>query len=629
MRRIQETGYFIFCAEPAVTGQGLSESEESGRLLMTFANVEEFGVKFLNGILSFENPAVDWSGLQNFIENLQPLYQARFVKDDIFSSIFKSVPVTRYNSLYLPRFCLMSLIVLSELQTAPETFICLSQSISPHGSISDQICQWIDFFPSKLLEKVIHSLQKCISSQFESLSSPSSFDRFYSTLHLLNLVWRSNDRQMRVDYKEFYNKEINKKMDIPEEYKKWKVSLIERKRKFSSKWFSILDFPFLLDCEMKTRLLQHEHYEAVEYQLTQFFIVSIISGVMESPYFQLEISRENMVEDSIKQFTRKDINLKKPLRVKFIGEEGVDEGGVKKEFFHLLIKKLFEDSHQIFSYKTSERVYWFNPASGDLKLFELFGIVLGLAIFNCVNVDINFPTALYKKLQNSCVSIADLSEIDKSAQSSLSHLLETKEDVSSLSLSFVIETEVQGLRSQHELIKGGKDLQVTNSNREEFVKLYADWLLNQGIQEQFESFRKGFNKICGGGVVNLIRPEELGLVLCGKPVIDLRELEKVAVYENGFTRETHTVEMLWKILHSLEVEDKKKFLFFVTGSDRVPAGGFSSIQFVISRNGPDSDRIMTAHTCYNYLLLPEYTCETKMRKLLLLAINNSEGFGLR
>jgi len=33
-----------------------------------------------------------------------------------------------------------------------------------------------------------------------------------------------------------------------------------------------------------------------------------------------------------------------------------------------------------------------------------------------------------------------------------------------------------------------------------------------------------------------------------------------------------------------------------------------SMTFIISRNGPDSDRLPTAHTCFNHLLLPEYRC---------------------
>lgn len=36
------------------------------------------------------------------------------------------------------------------------------------------------------------------------------------------------------------------------------------------------------------------------------------------------------------------IDLRKQLRVEFHGEEGVDEGGLQKEFFQLIIEKLFD-----------------------------------------------------------------------------------------------------------------------------------------------------------------------------------------------------------------------------------------------------------------------------------------------
>lgn len=52
----------------------------------------------------------------------------------------------------------------------------------------------------------------------------------------------------------------------------------------------------------------------------------------------------------------------------------------------------------------------------------------------------------------------------------------------------------------------------------------------------------------------------------------------------------------WVIVHALPLEDKKKLLRFATGSDRVPIRGLSNLVFVISRNGPDSDRLPTAHT---------------------------------
>ncbi len=36
------------------------------------------------------------------------------------------------------------------------------------------------------------------------------------------------------------------------------------------------------------------------------------------------------------------IDLRKQLRVEFSGEDGVDEGGLQKEFFQLLVEKLFD-----------------------------------------------------------------------------------------------------------------------------------------------------------------------------------------------------------------------------------------------------------------------------------------------
>lgn len=50
---------------------------------------------------------------------------------------------------------------------------------------------------------------------------------------------------------------------------------------------------------------------------------------------------------------------------------------------------------------------------------------------------------------------------------------------------------------------------------------------------------------------------------------------------------------------------------------------------VISKNGDDSDRLPTAHTCFNHLLLPSYSSKEKLADKLTLAIEQSEGFGLR
>lgn len=68
------------------------------------------------------------------------------------------------------------------------------------------------------------------------------------------------------------------------------------------------------------------------------------------------------------------------------------------------------------------------------------------------------------------------------------------------------------------------------------------------------------------------------------------------------------IAWFWEVAHSFTEAQKKRLLMFVTGSDRVPIKGLASLQppLVISRNGPASDRLPTAHTCFNHLLLPAY-----------------------
>ena len=46
----------------------------------------------------------------------------------------------------------------------------------------------------------------------------------------------------------------------------------------------------------------------------------------------------------------------------------------------------------------------------------------------------------------------------------------------------------------------------------------------------------------------------------------------------------------WDIIHQFNEEQKRKFLFFCTGSDRAPIKGLGSMNFIIMKHGPDSDR---------------------------------------
>lgn len=161
---------------------------------------------------------------------------------------------------------------------------------------------------------------------------------------------------------------------------------------------------------------------------------------------------------------------------------------------------------------------------------------------------------------------------------------------------------------QVDLIQGGGDILVTNANRQEYVKLYCVHLLERSVHRQFTAFKRGFLKMCGGPALALFRPEELELLVCGSQRLDFNELQSATLYHGGYHRSHEVVRWFWEVAEEMPMEQKKRLLFFVTGSDRVPIKGLANLapQFTIARNGPASHRLPTAHTCFNQLMLPHY-----------------------
>merc|ERR1719235_1047118 len=119
-----------------------------------------------------------------------------------------------------------------------------------------------------------------------------------------------------------------------------------------------------------------------------------------NPYLVLKVKRSNVVQDTLQRFTSLPAaEFKKKLKVIFEGEPGVDAGGVRKEFFQLLVEQLYDPAYAMFRYNSHNKTYWFNPGSFESNLqYEMFGALLGVAIYNEVILDIRFAAVVYQKL---------------------------------------------------------------------------------------------------------------------------------------------------------------------------------------------------------------------------------------
>merc|ERR1711939_529042 len=179
-----------------------------------------------------------------------------------------------------------------------------------------------------------------------------------------------------------------------------------------------------------------------------------------------------------------------------------------------------------------------------------------------------------------------------------------------------------------DLKPGGAEISVTNDNREEYVKLYVNHVINELPAKEIREFIKGFKMVMDGRAFQLCKPKELEMIVVGSPELDFGDLEKAALYEDQeeFNEDHTVVGYFWAYAKSLDEEGKKKLLSFITSSDRVPVGGCKNLRIVISKHGTDPTRLPSAHTCFNHLLLPEYETLEQLGERFETAIAEGGGF---
>jgi len=159
----------------------------------------------------------------------------------------------------------------------------------------------------------------------------------------------------------------------------------------------------------------------------------------------------------------------------------------------------------------------------------------------------------------------------------------------------------------------------------------VEWILDRQVSRQFSEFERGFRTVCNSSLFanDVLRPDELERLVCGEQLpVDFGALQRATRYDGYRGTEDVTVKLFWEVVDEFTPEQKAKLMQFTTGSDRVPVGGLDKMQFVIARSG-DVDRLPSSATCFNVLILPDYAEREKLRSALLLALANSEGFGLR
>ncbi|UJR08173.1 hypothetical protein I4U23_012446 [Adineta vaga] len=530
-----------------------------------------------------------------------------------------------------------------ETVTAPFAQAATRLKKTADGRVLDY---WILSIGKKFVQRIIELYKPLVIKiiQINSIGSPLAAEQYQTVLEaVLELLKKVHNvscnmaKPELVGHDLFYMKELNDMIDIKQDYDFW---LARQNFVMDRRMVSFCDYPFLFDLKAKILLLQYngqlEMQEAIRNAFMHNFQTMLGAHVdTVNPLLILHVNRDSIVHDTIGQLDKYKVeDFKKPLRVYFHNEEGLDAGGIRKEFFLLLTKEILNPKYGMFTVYEETNTIWFSDFYDEEEeaMYKLIGTLCALAVYNITIIDLPFPLALYKKLLNkTTIDLSDMKSLSPTLYRSLVSLLNYKEDdlESTLCYTFEIERDVYGERRRIELKPGGSSLMVNQKNKQEFIDLYIDYIFNKSCDKQFQAFSAGFRRVINSKPLELFYPDELMSFVIGNTNYDWNEFQKKTEYKGEYHANHKVIQWFWQVFHKLDDKDKKKFLLFLTGSDRVPVFGWSQTQpMTIQRSHTDDVHLPASHTCFNVLDLPSYSSKEVLKGKLLEAIQHNQGFNL-
>ncbi|KPP70875.1 E3 ubiquitin-protein ligase Itchy-like, partial [Scleropages formosus] len=385
-------------------------------------------------------------------------------------------------------------------------------------------------------------------------------------------------------------------------------------------------------------------------------------------HIKITVSRKTLFEDSFQQimsFNSQD--LRRRLWVIFPGEEGLDYGGVAREWFFLLSHEVLNPMYCLFEYAGKDNYcLQINPASyinpDHLKYFKFIGRFIAMALFHGKFIDTGFSLPFYKRILNKPLALKDLESIDPEFYNSLIWIKENNIEECGLEMFFSVDKEILGEVTTHELKPNGSNILVTEENKEEYIRyiskkhwkrfeqtnsgswketscfssvscrLVAEWRLSRGVEEQTQAFFEGFNEVLPQQYLQYFDAKELEVMLCGMQEIDLVDWQRNTIYRH-YARSSKQIVWFWQFIKEMDNEKRMRLLQFVTGTCRLPVGGFADLMG--KRCGrmqsfsalPESLKRFCSVHVFNRLDLPPYKSYEQLKEKLMFAIEETEGFG--
>jgi len=374
----------------------------------------------------------------------------------------------------------------------------------------------------------------------------------------------------------------------------------------------------------------------LDFEIRRAYFRKELSKMQRSGGIRLRIKRSRLMENSFNQlYSRNADELRRKLQIEFVDEEGMDAGGVAREWFLELSKQVFNANYNLFIPSANGNTFQPSLISdpANLNYFRFIGKFIAKALFDKQLLECYFTRSFYKHILGQPINYHDIEDVDPDYYKSLKWILENDISSAGLDLTFSYEFDKFGQFVTEDLVPNGRNIPVTEENKKEYVHLICNHKMARGIKAQIENFLSGFFELIPKSLIAIFDSKELELLISGLPDIDIVDLKENTEY-HGFDSNSQVIRWFWEILEDMDSTQRANLLQFVTGTSKVPLEGFSVLRgisgpqkFQIHKAG-NPEALPTGHTCFNQLDLPEYRSKEQLIEKLIIAITEGkEGFG--
>jgi len=371
---------------------------------------------------------------------------------------------------------------------------------------------------------------------------------------------------------------------------------------FSLDTETLLDHPYLFSPSIKLALFEFWVLSNMEFQHRLGWSLRRISrhfsnlgfrvNEPQSAYFGITAERQDILHDVTKAVTGQSVAvLRRPMKVKYAGEQGIDLAGLTSDLLAKTIKAAVSRCLEMNLLREGLGV-WFQEGVDCPAEFHRLGILIGLAMYNGVkSLPLDFPPMFYKKLVGEPLELADMKVFDPELYRGWKRLLED-DFVCDMTFEYTYSTGTEVQTYVLERTSEGDPLIVTSENRQRYITSLFTAISTTLVASSFNALQAGIESIIPRRVLHFFTSFELQTLIAGKRVLDvpatIAALKQVTVYE-GFSPDDLVIRNLWQVLSGCEPAQFERFLDLVTASDRLPSSFPANFKLTIFKSGTDEE----------------------------------------